>query len=85
MKNITLDKIAVTLLILLLTFIVVETIILFANYYIINTYGKMCDYNLATGTVYYDRGDYTEVRYKDGLSVTLGNEKTEYENNEIGE
>ena len=38
-----------------------------------------------TGTKIYDRGNYNEVVFSNGEVLAYGNEKTEYENNEIGE
>lgn len=41
--------------------------------------------DLQTGTKYIDCGKFNKVVYSSGEVLAYGNEKTEYENNEIGE
>ena len=81
MKNKTKDKIVITL-------VVVLAIIFFyciIDFTFFKVFGRVIEVNTATGTKYIDRGNYTEIVYRDGSSHTIGNSKTEYENNIIGE
>lgn len=80
-KNKTKDKIVLSLVFVLVVIITY----FFLNFAVVKVFGKVIEVNEATGTKYIDRGDYIEVVYSDGSSHTIGNEKTEYENNEIGE
>lgn len=41
--------------------------------------------DLETGTKYIDCGKFNKVVFSNGEVLAYGNEKTEYENNEIGE
>lgn len=41
--------------------------------------------DLETGTKYIDCGKFNKVVFTNGEVLAYGNEKTEYENNEIGE
>ena len=83
MKNITKDKIRITII------FAVVIILLFAISYFINYATKkvfgFIERNEKTGTVYIDKGEYTEIVYIDGELVKIGNEKTKYENDFIGE
>lgn len=80
-KNKTKDKIVL----LLLCFFMLLLIYFVLNFAVVKVFGKVIEVNEATGTKYIDRGNYTEIVYRDGSSHTIGNSKTEYENNIIGE
>jgi len=81
MKNKTKDKIIITL------FVVLAIILFYCiiDFTFFKVFGRVIEVNAATGTKYIDRGNYTEIVYRDGSSHTIGNSKTEYENNIIGE
>lgn len=48
-------------------------------------YEKVFFYDKETGTEYRDCGKHSEVVFSSGEVLAYGNEKSEYENNEIGE
>ena len=47
--------------------------------------GNVLSKDSETGTIYRDKGHYSEVGFSSGEVLAYGNEKTEYENNIIGE
>jgi hypothetical protein len=48
-------------------------------------YNKVFFYDKVTGTKYVDCGKFNQVVFSSGEVLAFGNEKSEYENNEIGE
>lgn len=78
MKNITKDKIRVTIIggVVIVLFI---SFIALINFAVKKTFGILIERNEKTGTVYIDKGEYTKVSYSDGQEVLIGNGKTKYE------
>ena len=67
----------------IMIWLVIAVIVFGAAVYIFG--GNVFSKDSETGTIYRDKGDYSEVVFSSGEVLAYGNENSEYENGEIGE
>lgn len=69
----------------LLIGIIVFVVCVLSAIWIFANQGKLISYDTITKTKIYDCGKFNKVVYSSGEVLAYGNDKSEYENGEIGE